>query len=279
MTAVSSTVSHTASPAVAEPLSYSPPHTPAGRLNGSVAIVTGAGSGVGAETARICHAEGAHVVLNGLTGSRLEALAADLNERVTVSPGDVTDTDYLARLVESARQVAGRIDVLVNNAGATIRGSIDEATPENFDAAMNVNLKSAIQLIRLVAPTMREARRGSIINVASITSLQGLAGAVSYTASKAGMTGVTKAIAMELAPFNVRVNAICPGVIDTPMTYAHADTMPEPAEHYEALKKRQPMNRLASARDCALAALFLASEDSSFITGAAIPVDGGRHAA
>lgn len=266
-------------PGRTEPLSYSPRHIPAGRLTGQVAIVTGAGSGVGAETARILHAEGAFVVLNGLTASRANAVAAGLGrDRVIVSVGDVTDTDYLADLVQSAQQVYGRIDVLVNNAGATIRGGIDEATPENFDAAINVNLRSAIQLTRLVAPTMQAARRGSIINVASITSLQGLAGAVSYTASKAGMTGVTKAIAVELAPFNVRVNAICPGVIDTPMTYAHAETMPDPAAHYEALKGRQPMNRLASARDCALAVLFLAAEDSSFITGAAIPVDGGRHA-
>jgi NAD(P)-dependent dehydrogenase (short-subunit alcohol dehydrogenase family) len=101
---------------------------------------------------------------------------------------------------------------------------------------------------------------------------------VAYTASKAGLTGVTRAIAGELAPFDIRVNAVCPGVIDTPMTHVHADSMPDPTGHYMELKGRQPMNRLASARDCALTALFLASDDSSFITGAAIPVDGGRHA-
>jgi NAD(P)-dependent dehydrogenase (short-subunit alcohol dehydrogenase family) len=267
-----------------EPLSYSPPHIPSGRLQGMTTLITGAGSGVGAETARVFHAEGAHVVLNSLTGDRLERVADELRaadgaDRVTTLVGDVTDLDHLLELVALAEQKGGgRIDVLVNNAGATIRGTIDETTPENFYAAMNVNLNSAIQLTRLVAPGMRAAHSGSIINMASITSLQGLGGAVAYTASKAGMTGVTKAIAVELAPHNVRVNAICPGVIDTPMTYQHADTMENSAEHYEALKHRQPMNRLASARDCALAALFLASADSSFITGAAIPVDGGRHA-
>jgi 3-oxoacyl-[acyl-carrier protein] reductase len=260
-------------------LSYSPPHLPSGRLHGLTAVITGAGSGVGAETARVFHAEGAHVVLNGLTEAKLQAVADELGDRVTVLAGDVTDIAYLERLAETANRAGnGKVDILVNNAGATIRGSLDETTSENFHFAVDLNLNSAIQLTRLLAPGMREARSGSIINMASITSLQGLAGAVAYTASKAGMTGVTKALAVELAPHNVRVNAICPGVIDTPMTYQHADVQTDPERHYEMLMRRQPMNRLASARDCALAALFLASAESSFITGAALPVDGGRHA-
>jgi 3-oxoacyl-[acyl-carrier protein] reductase len=260
-------------------LSYSPPHLPSGRLAGMTAVVTGAGSGVGAEIARVFHAEGARLVLNGLTGGKLDALASELGGDVHVLPGDVTDDAYLARLAAfAARCAGGAVQVLVNNAGATIRGSLDETTTDNFRAAIDVNLGAAIQLTRLIAPAMREARRGSIVNMASITSLAGLAGAVAYTASKAGMTGVTRALAAELAPYNVRVNAVCPGVIDTPMTYEHADAQPDPAAHYDMLKRRQPMNRLASARDCALATLFLAEPASSFITGAFLPVDGGRQA-
>lgn len=261
-------------------LSYSPPHRPSGRLEGVTAVVTGAGSGVGAEIARVFHAEGARLVLNGLTAAKLEAVAQELGERVFVLPGDVTRLGDLEQLAAFAQDKAGgAVQVLVNNAGATIRGTLDETTPENFSATIDVNLGSAIQLARLLAPGMREARQGSIINMASITSLSGLAGAVAYTASKAGMTGVTRALAIELAPYNVRVNAVCPGVIDTPMTYEHADAQSDPAAHYDALKRRQPMNRLASARDCALATLFLAEPASSFITGAFLPVDGGRQAA
>ncbi|PZP66479.1 MAG: SDR family NAD(P)-dependent oxidoreductase [Methylorubrum populi] len=263
-----------------EGLSDTPPHRPSDRLAGETVVITGAGSGVGAETARILHAEGAHVVLNGLTPERLEAVAAELGTRVTVLPGDVTDLAYLERLAERAQAIGGgRVGVLVNNAGATIRGSLAETTPDNFMSTVELNLNGAVQLTRLLAPAMCEARQGSIVNMASITSLKGLGGAVAYTASKAGMTGVTRALAVELAPFNVRVNAVCPGVIDTPMTWEHAEAQPDPAAHYTMLRARQPMNRLASARDCALAVLFLASPDSAFITGAALPVDGGRHIA
>ena len=260
-------------------LSYSPPHLPSGRLQNMTAVVTGAGSGVGAEIARVFHAEGARLVLNDLNAKALDAIASELGDDVHVLPGDVTDAVYLEGLASFAKKIAnGAVQVLVNNAGATIRGTLSETTVENFRSAIDVNLGSAIQLTRLLAQAMCDAREGSIVNLASITSLSGLAGAVAYTASKAGMTGVTRALAAELAPYNVRVNAVCPGVVDTPMTHEHADAQADPAAHYEMLRNRQPMNRLASARDCALATLFLAEPASSFITGVFLPVDGGRQA-
>ncbi|MBN3812509.1 SDR family NAD(P)-dependent oxidoreductase [Paraburkholderia sp. Ac-20347] len=243
------------------------------------AVITGAGSGVGAEIARVFHAEGAVVVLNDLDAHTLGATADELGSRVHVHRGDVTKSADLDRLAAWAQELAGgAVQILVNNAGSTIRGTLEETTEDIFRSAIEVNLGSAIQLTRRLAPAMKFARRGSIINMASITSLSGLEGAVAYTASKAGMTGVTRALAAELAPFGVRVNAVCPGVIDTPMTYAHADIQADPATHYEMLKRRQPMNRMASARDCALATLFLAEPASSFITGVFLPVDGGRQA-
>ncbi|MFD4819453.1 SDR family NAD(P)-dependent oxidoreductase [Peribacillus butanolivorans] len=260
-----------------EGFSYSPPHYPSNKLAGKTIVVTGAGSGVGTETVKILHAEGAHVIINGRNKDKLADLASELGERVTVSIGDVTDIEYLEQLAEEAETISGgHVYGLVNNAGLTIRAFLKDTTPENFIGTIDNNLNSAVQLTRLLADSMCKGKSGSIVNVSSITSLRGHPGLVAYSASKAGMNGVTKALAMELAPYNVRVNAICPGAIDTPMTYKNADVQPNPDQYYESLKARHPMNRVASARDCALAILYLVSEDSSFVTGAAIPVDGGR---
>lgn len=260
-------------------LSYAPAHRPADKLRGYVTVVTGAASGIGAETARVFAAEGARVVATDLHDEGLQSLRHGLGNAVTTVVGDLTEPDTRSRVLQAALDVdAGRLDVLVNSAGVTVRGSLEDATPDNFALAIDINLGAVLQMMRVVAPAMRLARRGSIVNFASITSLQGLAGAVSYTASKAGLTGMTRAVAVELAPANVRVNAVCPGVVDSPMTRDYWDKSATAEADYAALRQRQPMNRLASPRDCALAALFLASADSSFITGVALPVDGGRHA-
>lgn len=260
-------------------LSRSPAHHPAGRLKGRSVLVTGANSGVGLEIARIFHAEGAQVFATGRDRGRLEA-SLDESDGLFLVTLDVTNESQCEDAVkEVLDETGGTLDVLVNNAGATIRGTIEETTSELFQRTVEVNLGSAVRLSRLVAPAMCRQQSGSIINMSSITSTEGQAGTVAYTASKGGMTAMTRSLAVELAPFGVRVNAVSPGVIDTPMTHDHVKTMEDPEARYEVLLKRQPMGRMASARDVALATLFFASDESSFITGANLPVDGGRHAA
>jgi 3-oxoacyl-[acyl-carrier protein] reductase len=192
----------------------------------------------------------------------------------------VRDEDSSQDLVTAAAAAdGGRIDILVNNAGATIRGTIEETDSTLFQQTIDINLASVARLCRLVVPTMRTRQEGSIVNIASITATHGVPGAIAYTAAKGGVTAMTRALAMELAPANVRVNAISPAVVDSPMTHDHVATSADPDARYEELIARHPMRRLASPRDIALAALFLASQDSSYITGAVLPVDGGRHAA
>jgi NAD(P)-dependent dehydrogenase (short-subunit alcohol dehydrogenase family) len=260
-------------------LSVSPSHEPSQRLRGHVAIVTGAASGIGRETARVLHAEEALVFAVDIDALALDgALQAD--ERLRLKVTDVRDEESCRDLVADAAAAAGgRIDALVNNAGATIRGTIEETDSKLFSDTIDINLASVARLCRLVVPAMRSRRQGSIVNVASITALQGLPGAVAYTASKGGVTAMTRALAIELASANIRVNAICPAVVDSPMTHDHVATFADPDGRYEELLARHPMRRLASPRDVALAALFLASQDSSYITGVTLPVDGGRHAA
>jgi 3-oxoacyl-[acyl-carrier protein] reductase len=263
---------------VTRALSRSPAHHPAGRLTARSVLVTGAASGVGLEIARIFHAEGALVFATGRNRANLDGVLEEA-DRMIIRELDVTNEPQCESVVnELLRETGGAIDVLVNNAGATIRGTIEETSSDQFTRTLELNLGSAVRLCRLIAPGMCRQRRGSIINMASITSTEGQPGTVAYTASKGGMTAMTRSLAVELAPFDVRVNAISPGVIDTPMTHDHVQTMDDPDARYDVLLKRQPMCRMASPRDVALASLFLASDESGFITGANLPVDGGRHA-
>lgn len=259
-------------------LSLTPAHCPSQRLQGLTALVTGAASGVGLEISRMFHAEGANVVATDVDMSRLmESLVK--SETLMVEAMDVTDEENCRAVVEASIGRFGSVDILVNNAGATIRGSIAETTPEAFDKTLGLNLGSMARLARLVAPGMCAQRRGSIINMASITSTEGQANTAAYSASKGGCTALTRALAVELAPYAIRVNAISPTVIDSPMTHEHVQTMDDSKARYRLLLARQPLGRMASARDVGFAALYLASPESAFVTGINLPVDGGRSSA
>lgn len=261
------------------PLSVNPRHHPAGRLEGCTAIVTGAARGVGEETVRVFCAEGASVVAADRDDAALRAAFSGA-DGVAVQAADVTSIEDAMRLVDLAQMGGDRpIDVLVNNAGATVRASVENTTDAVIAEALDVNLISVLRLCHLVAPAMRRHRHGAIVNVCSITALEGIPGAGAYSAAKGGVAAYTRALAVEVAPDNVRVNAVCPGVIDTDMTHSYVSRLPDPAATYETLVARQPMKRMASARDIALAILFLACDESSFISGVALPVDGARHAA
>jgi 3-oxoacyl-[acyl-carrier protein] reductase len=248
-----------------------------GRLAGKVAIVTGAASGVGAAATRLFLDEGALVVAGDYRGPALREAHGDHGTDVRLVEADVRDQAGCDRLIAAAADAFGGVDVLFNNAGATIRGTLEDTDDDLWRAAIDVNLRAVVRLCRGVVPHMRVRGSGSIVNNASITALRGVPGALAYAAAKGGVTAVTRALAIELAPEQVRVNAICPSVIDSPMTWDYVDMLPDPDAERRKLEAKHPLGRFANPLDVAHAALFLASDESSYITGVSLPVDGGRH--
>ncbi len=242
------------------------------RLEGKVAIVTGGGSGIGRATALRFAQEGARVVVGGLTSAE-DATAAEIGERALAVRVDVSDATQVEALVEAARSRFGRLDVLFNNAGMEgEQGSTANCTLENFDRVIAVNLRGVFLGMKYAIPLLLESGGGSIINNASVAGLVGFPGVAAYCASKGGVIQLTRAAALEYATRGLRVNAICPGVIDTPMiqrfTQGNAAAMAQ-------MTAMEPVGRLGTPDEVAALALFLASDESSFMTGTALPVDGG----
>ena len=169
------------------------------------------------------------------------------------------------------------MDVLINNAGIAVRASLPDTTDELWDYVLQTNLASAFYMARAVVPTMQAGGGGAIVNIASINAIRGNLELTAYGASKGGMTAMTRVMAMELAPDNIRVNALCPGTVHTPMNDQYLASVADREATIEMLAAKHPMGRIATADDVAWAALFLASDRASFITGVSLPVDGGRH--
>lgn len=243
------------------------------RLEGRVALVTGASRGIGAAVARRLGAEGASVAIN--YAGRAD-LAADVAMEIRASgadaidlQADVSDPVACAALVQDVIAHFGRMDVLVNNAGITRDGLLVRMSDEDWQAVIQTNLSSAFYLMRAAARPMMKQRSGSIVNMASVVGLVGNAGQANYAAAKAGLVGLTKSAARELAGRGVRVNAVAPGFIETDMTAALSDAAREAAVSAIA------MRRLGRPEDVASAVAFLASDDSAYITGQVIAVDGG----
>ncbi|MFL6108950.1 MAG: 3-oxoacyl-ACP reductase FabG [Marmoricola sp.] len=241
-----------------------------GLLVGRSAVVTGAGQGIGLEIARLLHQHGAQVVLADVDKDRAEAAAYSLGG-ATVGVGcDVTNEGDVAALIESAVLASGKLDILVNNAGITRDASLRNMTVDDFQAVIDVHLRGTWLGVRAAAEVMREAKTGSIINISSMSGKTGNPGQTNYSAAKAGIVGLTKAAAKELAHHGVRVNAIQPGLIKTPMTAAMKP------EAFAATEATIPMKRAGEPAEVAGAVVFLASELSSYMTGTVLEVAGGR---
>ena len=242
-------------------------------LAGRVAIITGGSRGIGLASARLLAEDGASVVVSGRDAYRLEAATREL-EVVGTAVGVVADAakrEDADRLVEAARERFGRIDVLVNNAGMTRDQLLVRMKDDDFDRVLDTNLRGVFFMTRAVAKVMMRQRSGRIINVSSTAGVMGNAGQVNYSAAKAGVIGLTKAAARELAHWKILVNAVAPGLIETDMSASL------PAEAREALLGQLPLKRIGEAHEVAEVVRFLAGDGASYITGQTIHVNGGLY--
>jgi 3-oxoacyl-[acyl-carrier protein] reductase len=243
-------------------------------LDGRVAIVTGGSRGIGSAIAGLLAEHGAAVVVSGRDAARLQNAVRDLEEHGASVHGVVADVarrEDADRLVEAARERFGRLDLLVNNAGITRDGLLIRMKDDDWDRVMETNLRGAFLMTRAAAKSMVRQRSGRIINIASAAGAMGNAGQANYSAAKAGLIGFTKATARELAHWNILVNAVAPGLIDTDMAAAI------PVEAREALLAQVPLKRMGSARDVAEVVGFLAGDGAAYVTGQVFHVNGGLY--
>lgn len=250
----------------------------AGRVAGQVAVVTGAASGLGEATARLMHAEGASVILTDIQDDRGQRVAAELGERARYRHCDVTSEPEVARTVDEAVREFGRLDCMFNNAGIIgAHGGIDEIPLQEYEFTMAVLLRSVFLGCKHAARVMKPQRSGVILNTTSIGGLQGGLGPHVYGAAKGAVIALTKNVAAELGAWSIRVNAIAPGKILTPMNAATIVGDPDAMdEARKAFQTRTPLRgRIGVADDIAHAALWLASDDAGFVSGHVLVVDGG----
>lgn len=238
-------------------------------LSGLNALVTGATGGLGGQIARSLHGQGATVAISGTRAEALEALAKELGVRVHVLPCNLGDKDAVEGLVPAAEAAMGQVDILVNNAGITRDGLFMRMKDEDWEQVINVNLTSAFRLSRACVKGMMKRRFGRIISITSVVGVTGNPGQGNYAASKAGMIGMSKSLAAEVASRGITVNCIAPGFIESPMT----DALNE--KQKESILATIPAGRLGAGGDIAAACVYLASREAGYVTGATLHVNGG----
>ncbi|MFN4193079.1 MAG: 3-oxoacyl-[acyl-carrier-protein] reductase [Tabrizicola sp.] len=238
-------------------------------LTGKSSLVTGASGGIGAEIARALHAAGATVGLSGTRVEPLEALAAELGSRAHVLPCNLSNPEEVEALVKRATEAMGTIDILVNNAGITRDGLAMRMSDDDWQSVIDVNLTAAFRLCRAAIRGMMKARWGRIVNISSVVGTTGNAGQVNYAASKAGMVGLSKSLAAEVASRGITVNCVAPGFIETAMT----DKLNEAQR--SAILASVPSGRMGTPQEIAAAVLYLASQEAAYVTGATLHVNGG----
>ncbi len=238
-------------------------------LNGKGALITGATGGIGGAIARILHARGARLVLSGTREEKLSGLAGELGDNVFVAPCNLADRAAVSQLYARAEELAGQVDIVVNNAGITRDNLFMRMKDEEWDEVININLSATFAICRGALKGMMRRRYGRIVNISSISGVVGNPGQGNYSASKAGMIGMSKAMAREVAPRGITVNCIAPGFISTPMTDVLND------RQREAITKMIPMQSLGTPDDIASAVLFLASSEAGYITGQTLNINGG----
>ncbi|MEM8786751.1 MAG: 3-oxoacyl-[acyl-carrier-protein] reductase [Pseudomonadota bacterium] len=238
-------------------------------LSGKAALVTGASGGIGGAIARALHAQGATVGVSGTRTDPLEALAAELGDRAHVLPCNLSDKDAVEALPKQAAAAMGAVDILVNNAGVTRDNLFMRMSDEEWATVLEVNLTSTMRLCRGALRGMMKARWGRIINVSSVVGATGNPGQGNYAASKAGMVGMSKSLAAEVASRGVTVNCIAPGFIETAMTDKLTDAQKE------RILPAIPMGRMGAGDEIAAAAVFLAAPEAGYVTGQTVHVNGG----
>ena len=241
-------------------------------LSGKVALVTGASRGIGCSIAKILAENGAHVVCISRNVSDVQSVADEITAAggsATAVACDISDSDNVTKLIKETVATHNHLDILVNNAGVTRDNLLMRMSEDDWNTVLNINLKAAFIAIKAAARAMIKQRKGRIINISSIVGLMGNAGQVNYAASKAGLIGLTKSTARELAPRGITANCIAPGYIATDMTNELGN------EVQQSLNEKIPLGRIGQVEDIAYAVTFLASDEAEYITGQTLTIDGG----